>query len=97
MLWVGFDGDLQALQNLQASLDAGLRHAGFQVEDRPFRPHVTLARRREQARGGPPAGWPPSERPRHPAFAMDRLTLFESRLSPRGPSYTPLFQFELSG
>jgi 2'-5' RNA ligase len=97
VLWVGLDGDVQALSDLQARLDAGLRQAGFQLEDRPFRPHVTLARRREQARGGPPAGWPPSERPRHPAFAMDRLTLFESRLSPRGPTYTPLLHFELGG
>ena len=97
VLWVGLDGDLQAVSDLQTRLAAGLRQAGFALEDRPFRPHVTLARRRDQARGGPPAGWPPSDRPRHPVFAMDRLTLFESRLSPRGPTYTPLFQFPLGG
>jgi len=97
VLWVSLDGDLQALSDLRARLDAGLRQAGFALEDRPFGPHVTLARRREQARGGPPAGWPPTDRPRHAAFAMDRLTLFESRLSPRGPTYTPIFQLPLGG
>jgi 2'-5' RNA ligase len=97
VLWVGLDGDLQALSDLQSRLDAGLRQAGFDMEDRPFRPHVTLARRREQARGGPPAGWPPTDRLAQARFPLDHLTLFESRLSPRGPSYTPLFHFPLGG
>ena len=97
VLWVGLDGDLQAVSALQTRLAAGLRQAGFTLDDRPFTPHVTLARRREQARGGPPAGWPPTDRPRHTAFALDRLTLFESRLSPRGPTYTPVFHFPLGG
>jgi 2'-5' RNA ligase len=96
VLWVGLDGDLQKVSDLQARLAAGLRQAGFAIEDRPFTPHVTLARRREQARGGPPAGWPPTDRARH-TFDIDRLTLFESRLSPRGPTYTPLFHFPLGG
>ena len=95
VLWVGLDGDLEAMADLQTRLAAALRQAGFALEDRPFTPHVTLARRREQARGGPPAGWPPTDRLRHTPFAIDHLTLFESRLSPRGPTYTPLFQFPL--
>lgn len=95
VLWVGLDGDLEALSHLQTRLDAGLHEAGFPVEDRPFRPHVTLARRRETARGGPPVGWPPQDRPSHTSFTIDHLTLFQSRLSPRGPTYTPVFQFPL--
>jgi RNA 2',3'-cyclic 3'-phosphodiesterase len=97
VLWVGLDGDLAALSQLQTQLDTALRQAGFELEDRPFRAHVTLARRRETARGGPPAGWPPTDRLTHSAFSMDHLTLFESRLSPRGPTYTPLFVFPLGG
>src|SRR5207244_8722401 len=95
VLWVGLDGDLEALSHLQARLDAALREAGFPVEDRPFRAHVTLARRRETARGGAPAGWPPQDRLSHAAFTMDHLTLFQSRLSPRGPTYTPVLVFAL--
>jgi 2'-5' RNA ligase len=97
VLWVGLDGDLQALADLYERLAAGLRQAGFTLDDRPFSPHVTLARRREQARGGPPAGWPPTDRLAQARFPLDHLTLFESRLSPRGPSYTPLFHFPLGG
>lgn len=97
VLWVGLDGDLDGLSHLQARLDAELHQAGFPVEDRPFRPHVTLARRRETAHGGPPVGWPPQDRVSHAKFTIDHVTLFQSRLSPRGPMYTPVFEFPLSG
>ncbi len=35
----------ESLVRLQASLDDALRAAGFALEDRPFAPHLTLARR----------------------------------------------------
>jgi 2'-5' RNA ligase len=93
VLWVGLDGDLAALQTVQSKLDSGLRAAGFGLEDRPFRPHVTLARRREKAQSGALVGWPPQVA--HKQFEMDHLTLFQSRLSPRGPTYIPLFTFPI--
>jgi 2'-5' RNA ligase len=95
VLWVDLAGDLEALTRLQARLDSGLRRAGFELEDRPFRPHITLARRRETASGGPPAGWPP--RVASTSFSLHQLTLFQSRLSPRGPTYVPVFAFPLGG
>jgi 2'-5' RNA ligase len=95
VLWVDLEGDTEALQALQKRVDAGLRRDGFPTEDRPFTAHITLARRRESAQGGPPAGWPPEVE--HAAFMLTKLTLMQSRLSSRGPSYTPLFQFPLAG
>jgi 2'-5' RNA ligase len=96
VLWVGLDGDLQALQALRANLNVGLKQAGFDVEDRAYSPHITLARRRESAGGGPPPNWPPTHSLNN-HFTMDGLTLFESRLSPRGPTYSPLAEFPLAG
>jgi 2'-5' RNA ligase len=95
VLWVDLTGDLEALLEIQQRLDTALREAGFPMEDRPFRPHVTLARRRETARGGPPVGWPPSIQ--HKSFPMNHLTLMQSRLSPRGPTYIPVFEFPIGG
>ncbi len=95
VLWVDLTGDLDALSGLHQALDNALRVAGFPTEDRPFRPHITLARRREQARGGAPVGWPPIVEPK--TFNLDRLTLMQSRLSPRGPTYTEVFQFPFAG
>jgi 2'-5' RNA ligase len=94
VLWVGLEGDLQSLNALQSHLDKRLREAGFSIEDRAFSPHITLARRRDRARSGPPDNWPPATLQKV-QFEMDHLTLFHSRLSPRGPTYIPLSTFPL--
>ena len=93
VLVVQLGGDIDALVHLQAGLDQRLRQAGFALEDRAFRPHITLARRRQDASGGPPG----LAEPARVAFPVERLTLFQSRLSPRGPTYTPLAQFPIGG
>lgn len=95
VLWVDIAGDVEHLLALQSRLADGLRAAGFPVEEREFRAHITLARRRETARGGAPPGWPPAVE--HAAFALNQLTLMQSRLSPRGATYTPVFEFQLTG
>jgi 2'-5' RNA ligase len=95
VLYMGVDGDLAALTDLQSRLASALRAHDIHVEDRPFRPHITLARRRASAKGGAPPGWPPDQIS-HTAFPLDHLTLFESRLSPRGASYLPLAQVSLA-
>lgn len=95
VLWVGLGGETASLLALQGRLDGALRQDGFLLEQRVYRPHITLARRRTAATpsAGPPP-WPP--RQIEPlAFAMDALVLFESRLSPKGPSYTPVFRVPL--
>jgi RNA 2',3'-cyclic 3'-phosphodiesterase len=96
VLWIGLDGDVPALLALQATLVAELRAGGFELEDRPFAPHITLARRRDGARSAGPPDWPPAHSPSGPkAFTMEHLTLVESRLSPRGPTYIPWLEFPL--
>ncbi len=42
-LWLGIDAP-PALYTLQDRLAAGLADAGFRLEDRPFTPHLTIAR-----------------------------------------------------
>jgi 2'-5' RNA ligase len=95
VLWVGLRGDVDRLNALQSHLSAALVQAALPVEDRAFSPHITLARRRQNARGGAPHGWPPAFASTH--FALRTLTLFESRLSPRGATYLPVAQLDLGG
>jgi RNA 2',3'-cyclic 3'-phosphodiesterase len=49
VLWTRVAGDVAALRGLAASVQAAARRAGIDVEDRPYRPHLTLARGREGA------------------------------------------------
>ena len=44
VLWVGLDDPSQALGRLNERLTAALTPLGFPPEDRPFHPHLTLAR-----------------------------------------------------
>ena len=73
---------------LQEYVADRLANEGVPREHRPFRPHLTLGRWRESR---------PSDRPSsamRPLGAVevdvDHVTLFQSRLSPAGPSYTRL-------
>jgi RNA 2',3'-cyclic 3'-phosphodiesterase len=49
VLWTRVAGDVVALRGLAASVRAAARRAHVDVEDRPYRPHLTLARGREGA------------------------------------------------
>jgi RNA 2',3'-cyclic 3'-phosphodiesterase len=46
VLWAGLDGDVEALSRLAASCAAAGRRLGLAMEERAFRPHLTLARAR---------------------------------------------------
>jgi 2'-5' RNA ligase len=44
ILWMGLEGDLSALDQLQADIDKAMEPLGFAREDRSYQPHITLAK-----------------------------------------------------
>jgi 2'-5' RNA ligase len=46
VLWIRVDGGVDALRRLAWSVSAAARRTGIAVDDRPYRPHLTLARAR---------------------------------------------------
>jgi RNA 2',3'-cyclic 3'-phosphodiesterase len=50
VLWSGVDGPLDKLGSLASSVAAAGRRVGLAIEDRAYRPHLTLARARGRAR-----------------------------------------------
>ncbi|MET7607537.1 RNA 2',3'-cyclic phosphodiesterase [Streptomyces avermitilis] len=46
VLWSGIDGDLDELHMLAADVRTAVKNCGVAFEDRPLRPHLTLARAR---------------------------------------------------
>ena len=77
---------------LQRALSTGLHAAGhYEPEQRPFWPHVTLARVRGRARA--PQAPPP---PPRGSFTARVITLYRSRLHPSGASYLPIERLELA-
>ncbi len=49
VVWVGLDGDMDALKALQQSVERMLSPLGFRPEKRGFSPHLTLGRVRREA------------------------------------------------
>jgi RNA 2',3'-cyclic 3'-phosphodiesterase len=77
-----------ALAALQADVSAGLAAARlYRPEERPFRPHVTVARLRAGARG--PRALDTAPEPL--SFTAGPVTLYRSRLARGGAVYEPLF------
>ncbi|MBE0430769.1 MAG: RNA 2',3'-cyclic phosphodiesterase [Dehalococcoidia bacterium] len=94
VLWVGVGGEVDTLSRLQRNIDSALAPLGLPKEERPFVPHLTLARVRQGAS-------PPQRRSFGQLVASatfsDRysitvrmMSLMRSRLTPAGAVYTRL-------
>jgi 2'-5' RNA ligase len=44
IIWIGLGGEIDKLKRLQHLIENGLTKLGFGAEQRPFKPHLTLAR-----------------------------------------------------
>lgn len=84
-IWAGLGGEVQVAQSLKKSLDAGLEPLGWQPEKRPFAPHLTLGRVKDE-RGRVSLPWGETI-PADP-FRVTAIHLIESQLQPTGPLYT---------
>ena len=86
--WAGVDGDVDALVALAGRLARVARDLGLEVEDRPYRPHLTLGRWRP----GRPADGSLTDRLagyRGPDWPLREVLLLESHLGAQ-PAYEAL-------
>jgi 2'-5' RNA ligase len=101
VLWVGIGGELDRLSTLQQNVDSALAALGFPKEERPFVPHLTLARIREgtsalEKKGfGALVGSASFEGKYFVEVAA--IKLMRSQLTPTGAVYTCLSVVGLSG
>jgi 2'-5' RNA ligase len=97
VLWVGLGGEVGALTDLAAGVRRAARQARIELDRKPFRPHITVARVRREL---PQQDLPHILRKLSAAdgrrWEADRLVLVESTLGPR-PTYTEIASWELAG
>jgi RNA 2',3'-cyclic 3'-phosphodiesterase len=96
VLWVGIGAGRERLLELEREVRARLAAVELALEDRPYHPHVTLARIREPA-GLRAATLLDVEGTELGPARVGAITLFQSRLSPRGPEYVALQRTALGG
>jgi len=99
VIWVGLTGDLATLATLQDNVRRATAPYAERPEDKPFHPHLTLARLRPDTRGLrglAEALEAISSVPRSSGWTADELHLFRSELRPQGPLYTSLAVIQLA-
>jgi RNA 2',3'-cyclic 3'-phosphodiesterase len=98
VLFARVGGDLTALRRLAASVAAAARRVGATVDDRAYRPHLTVARSRGRASLRPLAQ--PLAEYAGPTWTVEEFRLMESRsagVAGRPPAYHVLGRFTLGG
>jgi 2'-5' RNA ligase len=88
-IWTGIEAGPEQLQQLEREVTARLIACDVPPEDRPYRPHLTLARVREP-RGLRARALLEGLSGTFGTTHVEAITLFQSRLSPKGPTYVPL-------
>lgn len=92
ILWAGVKGDLDALHQLQHRVVQANQSLGYVPEDRPYRPHISIARKhhmdktltQELLKAAPTFG----------SWTVDKLVLFRTRMH-ESPMYEVVEQVSL--
>ncbi len=92
VLWAGIDGNVDLLEKLARQVELGVRTLRFEKESKRFKPHLTLGRVRRPQGLADLSARMESLRPEPIPVRLDRLVLFKSTLTPRGPIYERLHE-----
>ena len=89
VIWLGVGDGREQMVALKTELDRRLEPAGFDPDTRPFRAHLTLGRvkRLVGVSGGELRAVLAEHEPEPARWVVDRVTLYESRVSYRGATY----------
>jgi RNA 2',3'-cyclic 3'-phosphodiesterase len=95
VLWVGLDDPASLLSKVAADLGQAFEPLGYEVEERSFKAHLTLARWREPVVMN--ESFPDLDTSGLGPFEVDAIELFRSHLSPKGARYEVMESFRLGG
>ena len=97
VIWCGSQSESPAIVACAGRLDAACGDLGFEPESRPFSAHMTVGRVREDRTNGRLRDAVQRLQPGSATQSVKEMTLFQSTLSPQGPTHTALGRFPFSG
>ena len=97
VLWLGITDGASQLVELATRLCSGLREAGFELETRPFRPHLTVARVKRGCERDAERALRSIEPGEVTRFHVGKVLLMKSELSPKGARHEEVRAFPLTG
>lgn len=96
VIWIGLHEEEKALALFQKRLEGEFQKIGFQPEDRPFHPHLTLGRMRSnRGKDDLAKAMEKYQEEEFGNFQAERVILFKSELTPTGPIYTVLREVKM--
>ena len=95
VVWIGLEPEA-LLTELAARVREAVLTCGIPQEERPFSPHITLARLKVPSFREIGVLIEQHQKQKLPPFQVREFKLFESRLTPQGAIHTPLNVFSLS-
>ncbi|QYK66053.1 RNA 2',3'-cyclic phosphodiesterase [Paenibacillus sp. S02] len=93
VLWRGVTGQRESLDQLYHSIIQATEPLGFKPEERPYRPHITLARSYTGEQPIPPSIWQPNDRCDEP-WEVGEFVLYATRMGQK-PMYQIIQTFPL--
>jgi 2'-5' RNA ligase len=96
VLWLGVGQGGREIIELQREVAGRLEGLGMTLEQRPFHPHLTLARWRTSRPRDRQRALSAESRLGVVRVNVDHVTLYQSRLSPAGSAYTALARANLT-
>jgi len=95
VLWVGLEHESRLL-HLAAKVHAAVTDSGMALEDRPFSPHITLARIKIPKPEEAGIFLDRHLQKKLPSLAVREFILFQSQLTQEGAIHTPIRSFPLA-
>lgn len=86
VLWAGVEGALEPLRELQSRVVAANGKLGFTPEDRPYHPHITLARKYKEGSRFDPAILK-DQAPEFGAWTVEAMVIYRTRMR-----MTPMYE-----
>lgn len=97
VVWVGIKANAE-LMKLQQAVEKCLQDIGFEEEERPFTPHLTLCRIKSPDDGRALGRLIAETKPQaSKTFNVSSFAFMKSVLKPSGAVYTPIQEFALKG
>jgi 2'-5' RNA ligase len=95
VVWIGLEPHPR-LKHLAAVVHEAVLACDIPQEERPFSPHITLARFKQSSPRECAAFLDQHKMPKLPPLRVREFTLFQSRLTPQGALHTPVRNFPLA-
>ncbi|UCD95113.1 MAG: RNA 2',3'-cyclic phosphodiesterase [Candidatus Zixiibacteriota bacterium] len=95
VIWSGLSGQIETMARISSEVENEMAALGFKKEDRPFKSHLTLGRVKDSFKLGDLVEAIKAYQFIPEPVTFDRIVLFKSTLTPRGPIYDRLYEAKL--